>query len=113
MLLCGSVHYSIAGDRDSKEVSWTTLKTVDNVTIQYQQVKCQQQDMVVLKMINNNDHPVKVGWSLFGGSFLRSVPLEGGQTKLVDCNSPTKELLSQVIPAGKSIRDLNPSFYVR
>ena len=113
LLLCCPVHSALGGEPDGKSATWITLKTIDKVTIQYQQIYCQKQDLVVLKMINSNDHVVKVGWSLFGGHLLRNIALEKGETKSVDCDAPAREILSQIIPSGKTILDLNPSFYVR
>lgn len=87
--------------------SWTTIATVSNVTLSYQTVSCQGSSKMFLKIENNNLSNKTVSWTFWGSSTFKNITINAEETQTGSCNVNSLIELTELIPVGQTIEDLN------
>jgi len=91
----------------------TLITTHNNVSVYYEQGKCSATDVVFIRIVNNNTKPVQINWTLWEGEQSKNLEVQPGETITGTCqNRPRVSLLTDMVPAGKTAKDMHPVFNI-
>lgn len=98
---------SVNAQTSSEE--WKPLKDSAAVSISYKMVNCNGQDVVFLKIDNQNNQPVALNWSLWYMSPATDVVVAAASSVSGDCSSIT---LKFVVPPGVTLDRAPTPFHI-
>jgi hypothetical protein len=90
---------------------WTLISTQNNVSVYYQLNACNDGTVVFLKIVNANPGEKSVSWNLWGGTEMSAYNIAAGAERSGSCASGP--FLMELIPAGKTMADLNPTVNIQ
>lgn len=106
----------LSGIANSTETSfeddWVVIATIDGVEMSYLETSLQGEEMIFLKIENNNPTEVTIKWSLWLESEHKSIVVGAHQTIKGEHNYKCPSVLKERIPEGMTAADLNPDITV-
>ena len=85
-----SSHYPVS--------DWALIKDSSNVSFSYKLDVCNNEEMMLLKISNNNAQTVNVKWSIWDTGPIQAVAFSGGEEKIGECSG--NNYLIYHIPPG-------------
>lgn len=104
---------SVAQKQDDANHQRTLVTTDQQVTIYSEQEVCGTKDVVFLVIENQNNVPVTITWTLWEGGETKTLTVKANETVTGACtNRQPMFILTEEIPAGKSVNDMHPAIKV-
>jgi len=91
----------------------TLISTDQNVSLYYEPGTCGPRNVIYLHIVNENATTVTVTWTLWEDGKTKTLELKPNETVTGACqNRQPMFMLTEEIPAGKSINDMRPEIKV-
>jgi hypothetical protein len=110
MLSCSSLF----SQNTVKTDGWKLLSSDKNVSVYYEEGTCRNANVMFIKIVNKNNQAATVSWSMWDSQASRKLEVKANETVTGECaNRLPMATLTEVIPAGKTEKDLHAAVTVQ